>query len=62
MGETSPTLYRLQKMTHVVLIDGNENEQHIQFPTPIGFTAYLDEVRKAIPDRRFQIFQSWETT
>jgi len=48
-------------MTHVVLIDGNENEKHIAFKTPIGFTAYLEEVRKAIPDRRYQILQSWET-
>jgi hypothetical protein len=47
-------------MTHVILIDHNENEQHISFQTPETFTGFLKAVRQIQPDRTWSILESFE--
>jgi len=46
-------------MTHVILSNGFD-EKHIEFPTPERFQDYLKQVRRLVPDRRWEIAESWD--
>jgi hypothetical protein len=48
-------------MTHVILINSiTEEEAHIKFPTQVEYLAYIKAVRNLVPNRNWEIFESWE--
>jgi hypothetical protein len=49
-----------QTITHVTLTNGDD-DKHVSFPTPETFAEFLSQVREIEPDRRWEIFESWET-
>ena len=53
-------LLNLKIMTHVLLTRFGD-DRHIEFPTQTNFQTFLKMVRTIEPDRRWQIFESWET-
>jgi hypothetical protein len=46
-------------MTYVLLTRGDD-EQTIEFPTVPSFQAWLKKIRELVPDRRWEITESWE--
>jgi hypothetical protein len=43
-----------------VLLTRDDDEKTIEFPTQPTFTAHLARIRRLVPDRRWQISESWD--